>query len=95
MSKKRFADLYTKLEPTPAYQASALCINFLSEIHARMTALNMTEDDLAHKAGVSHSHISKLFAGSTDLSIENMTKLSVAVTCTLQFHLMNATHSSD
>jgi transcriptional regulator with XRE-family HTH domain len=95
MTKKSFAGLYAKLEPTPGYQASALCVNFLSEIHTRMKTLGMTHDDLAHKVGVSPAHITKLFLGSTNLSIEAMVKLSIAVECTLQFHLAKATPSVD
>jgi plasmid maintenance system antidote protein VapI len=92
MGSKSFAALYAKLEPTPAYQASALVVNFLAEVHARMQVLGMTRTDLAHKVGVSPAYITKLFRGPTDLSVDTMAKLSDAIDCKLQLRLVNANH---
>lgn len=92
MSKKSFAALYAKLEPTAAYQASALAVNFLADVHARMQALGMTQAELARKVGVSPAYITKLFRGSANLSVETMTKFSDAVDCKLHLHLANANH---
>ncbi len=92
MSKKSFAALYAKLEPTPAYQASALAVNFLADVHARMQAHGMTQAELARKVGVSPAYITKLFRGSANLSVETMAKFSDAVDCKLHLHLASANH---
>ena len=92
MSKKSFAALYAKLEPTPDYQASAMAVQFLADVHARMQALGMTQAELARKLNVSPAYITKLFRGSANLSVETMTKFSAAVGCKIHLHLANSVH---
>jgi transcriptional regulator with XRE-family HTH domain len=92
MGTKSFTALYAELEPTPTYQASALAVNFLAKVHARMQVLGMTRANLARKVGVSPAYITKLFRGSTDLSFNTMVKFSDAVDCKLHLRLVNANH---
>lgn len=89
MSKKSFAALYAKLEPTPAYQAEKLAVAFLAELNAFMQAHDVSNAELARRAGVSPAYITKLFRGSSNLSIETLTKFANAVGCKVHLHLAN------
>lgn len=89
MSKKSFAALYAKLEPTPAYQAEKLAVAFLAELNAFMQAHDVSNAELARRAGVSPAYITKLFRGSSNLSIETLTKFADAVGCKVHMHLAN------
>lgn len=89
MSKKSFAALYAKVEPTPAYQAEKLAVAFLAELNAFMQAHGLTNAELARRAGVSPAYITKVFRGPSNLSIETLTKLANAVGCKVHLHLAN------
>ena len=89
MSKKSFAALYAKVEPTPAYQAEKLAVAFLAELNAFMQAHGLTNAELARRAGVSPAYITKVFRGPSNLSIETLTKLADAVGCKVHLHLAN------
>jgi transcriptional regulator with XRE-family HTH domain len=89
MSKKSFAALYAKLEPTPAYQAEKLAVAFLAELNAFMQAHGVSNAELARRAGVSPAYITKLFRGSSNLTIETLTKFADAVGCKVHMHLAN------
>ena len=93
MSKKSFAALYAKLEPTPAYQAEKLAVAFLAELNAFMQAHDVSNAELARRAGVSPAYITKLFRGSSNLTIETLTKFADAVGCKVHMHLAN--HGAD
>jgi transcriptional regulator with XRE-family HTH domain len=93
MSKKSFAALYAKLEPTPAYQAQKLAVAFLAELNAFMQKHEVSNAELARRAGVSPAYITKVFRGPSNLSIETLTKLADAVGCKVHLHLAN--HDAD
>jgi len=87
MSKKSFAALYAKVESTPAYQAEKLAVDFLAELNAFMQATEMTNAELARRVRVSPAYITKLFRGSSNLSIETLTKFADAIGCKVHLHL--------
>jgi transcriptional regulator with XRE-family HTH domain len=89
MSKKSFAALYTKLEPTPAYQAEKLAVAFLAELNAFMQAHGVSNAELARRVDVSPAYVTKLFRGSSNLTIETLTKFADAVGCQVHMHLAN------
>lgn len=93
MNKKSFAALYAKLEPTPTYQAEKLAVAFLAELNAFMQAHDVSNAELARRAGVSPAYITKVFRGPSNLSIETLTKLADAVGCKVHLHLAN--HGAD
>lgn len=93
MKKKSFAALYAKLEPAPAYQAEKLAVAFLAELNAFMQAHDVSNAELARRAGVSPAYITKVFRGPSNLSIETLTKLADAVGCKVHLHLAN--HGAD
>lgn len=84
---KSFGQLYSKVEPTPAYQAEKLAVSFLAELNDFMQAHGVTNAELARRAGVSPAYITKVFRGPSNLSIETLTKLADAVGCKVHLHL--------
>lgn len=87
MSKKSFAALYAQVEATPAYQAEKLAVDFLAELNAFMQANRVSNAELARRVGVSPAYITKLFRGSSNLSIETLTKFAAAIGCKVHLHL--------
>lgn len=87
MSKKSFAALYAEVESTPAYQAEKLAVDFLAELNTFMQANNVSNAELARRAKVSPAYITKLFRGSSNLSIETLTKFAAAIDCKVHLHL--------
>ena len=88
-TKKSFAALYAKLEATPAYQAEKLAVAFLAELNAFMQAHDVSNAELARRAGVSPAYITKVFRGPSNLSLETLTKLADAVGSKVHLHLAN------
>jgi transcriptional regulator with XRE-family HTH domain len=93
MTTKSFAALYAKLESTPAYQAEKLAVAFLAELNAFMQAHDVSNAELARRAGVSPAYITKVFRGPSNLSLETLTKLADAVGSKVHLHL--ATNGAD
>lgn len=93
MTTKSFAALYAKLESTPAYQAEKLAVAFLAELNAFMQAHDVSNAELARRAGVSPAYITKVFRGPSNLSLETLTKLAEAVGSKVHLHLAN--HGAD
>jgi len=93
MTKKSFGQLYAKLESTPAYQAEKLAVAFLAELSTFMQNHDLSNAELARRAGVSPAYITKVFRGPSNLSIETLTKLADAVGCKVHLHLAN--HGAD
>jgi transcriptional regulator with XRE-family HTH domain len=89
MTTKSFAALYAKLESTPAYQAEKLAVAFLAELNAFMQAHDVSNAELARRAGVSPAYITKVFRGPSNLSLETLTKLAEAVGSKVHLHLAN------
>lgn len=82
-----FAALYDNMEASPKYQAEKLSVGFLSDVHQYMSEHGVSKAELARRAGCSPAYITKLFNGSTNISVETMAKLAVALNCQIHFHL--------
>ena len=84
---KSFGELYAKAELTAGYHAERMAIGFLAELQAQMKARGMSNSDLARAAEVSPAYISKLFRGPSNVSLETVAKLAMAVDCRPHLHL--------
>lgn len=87
MSKTSFSAIYQKLGECPKYQAEIISLGFLAEVHQFMVKNDISKAELARRASVSPAYITKLFNGSTNLSVETMTKLAQALQCQVHLHL--------
>ncbi len=84
---KNFATLYKRLEKTPGYLAERMAVTLLAELNTRMRDLGMSNSDLARAADVSPAYITKLFRGPSNVSLETIAKLALAVECQPHVHL--------
>ncbi len=84
---KSFATLYKRLEKTPGYLAERMAVTLLAELNTRMRDLGMSNSDLARAANVSPAYITKLFRGPSNVSLETIAKLALAVECRPHVHL--------
>lgn len=84
---KSFDALYKRLEKTPGFLAERMAVSLLAELTARMKALGMSNSDLARATGVSPAYITKLFRGPSNISLETIAKLALAVGCQPHVHL--------
>ena len=74
-----------KREDTPAL--ILLQCKFGADLKAARTAADMSQTDVARVLGTGHSTISKIEAGSMNLTMAVMQRLAVAVQCSLVLHL--------
>ena len=84
MSNKSFAALEARLAATPEYTAESVAVTFLVEINARMLAQGINNVELAQRMGTTRSYITRLFRGSTNLSVQTMTRLAHGVGCSVR-----------
>ena len=82
-----FKDLYQRREQSPAYLAERMAVILLAELNSQMKRLGMSNSDLARAASVSPAYITKLFRGPSNLSLETIAKLALAVGCQPHAHL--------
>ena len=89
MSNKTFAALEARLAATPAYTTESVAVAFMVEINARMLAQGISNVELAQRMGTTRSYITRLFRGSTNLSVQTMTRLAAAVGCSVKVQVEN------
>lgn len=84
MSNKTFAALEARLASTPERSAESVAVAFMVDINARMLAQGISNVELAQRMGTTRSYITRLFRGSTNLSVQTMTRLADAVGCSVR-----------
>lgn len=84
---KSFDELYTRWEKSPGIHAERMASTFLAELNRRMQVLGMSNSDLARAANVSPAYITKLFRGPSNVSLETIAKLALAVGCRPHLHI--------
>lgn len=87
MNNTTFAAWEARLAATPEYTAESVVVTFLVEINARMLAQGINNVELAQRMGTTRSYITRLFRGSTNLSVQAMTRLAAAVGCTVRMRV--------
>jgi transcriptional regulator with XRE-family HTH domain len=87
MTKKSFGKLYADREVTPAYHSQELAVTFLSELTAAMKAQGINNAELARRISASPAYITKVFRGPSNLSVESIAKLAMALGCKANLHL--------
>lgn len=84
---KSFDELYKRREKSPGFHAERMAVAFLAELTGQMKACGISNSDLARAAGVSPAYITKLFRGPSNVSLETIAKLALAVGCRPHVHL--------
>ena len=84
---KSFDEMYTRWKKSPGMHAERMATTFLAELNRRMHVLGMSNSDLARAANVSPAYITKLFRGPSNVSLETIAKLALAVDCRPHLHI--------
>jgi len=74
-----FATLLNRAKERETYWEESAKLQFAVELKTLLDQLNISQRDLAQRAGVSESQISQLLAGSKNLSLKSMLKYTLAV----------------
>ena len=88
MSTKTSDELMARLQATSQGETAHLSAVFLAQIYDQMLAQGITSAAMAERLGSSRSYVTRLFRGSTNLSVQTMVKLSRAVESSLHIELV-------
>lgn len=86
MAKKSFK-LIQSAERSPLYWAEAAWLQFTEDLHSLMRSQNVTRAELARRLGVSPAYISKVFRGTVNLTLESMSRLTLALNASPRLHV--------
>ncbi len=86
---KSFAKLFSERRKTPQYHSQELAVSFLADLNESMKAGEITNAELARRAGVSPAYITKVFRGPSNLSVDTIAKLAMAVGTRASLRLEN------
>lgn len=82
-----FASLFDSARERPEFHVERTSLEFTEEVIARMEALGISRAELARRLGVSPAYITKLLRGTTNFTLETMTRIAHILGCTLRTHL--------
>ncbi|HOJ05692.1 MAG TPA: helix-turn-helix transcriptional regulator [Bacteroidota bacterium] len=89
MSEKNwFAQQFEAFENDPEYKAGLLRLEFYENILSIMAEKNISRAELASRLGCSKAYITKLFSDSTNVTIQTMVKISLALGCELNIAMI-------
>ena len=95
MSTKTSDELMSRLQATSQGESAHLSAVFLAQIYDQMLAQGISSAAMAERLGATRSYVTRLFRGSTNLSVQTMVKLAQAVDGQVQIDLITAQASGD
>ncbi len=95
MSTKTSDELMARLQATSQGESANLSAVFLAQIYDQMLAQGINSATMAERLGASRSYVTRLFRGSTNLSVQTMVKLAQSVDGRVQIDLITAPSSGD
>ena len=88
MSTKTSDQLMTRLQATSQGESAHLSAVFLAQIYDQMLAQGVSSAQLAERLGCARSYVTRLFRGSTNLSVQTMVKLAQAMDASIHIELV-------
>jgi transcriptional regulator with XRE-family HTH domain len=88
MSTKTSDELMTRLQATSQGESAHLSAVFLAQIYDQMLAQGISSAEMAQRLGCARSYVTRLFRGSTNLSVQTMVKLAQAVDGSVHIELL-------
>lgn len=79
MKNSKFSQSFSSLKDTIDYKVQRKSVEFLTKIHSLMNQNGVSKKQLAERIGCSPAYISKLFNGSSNISLETMLKFADAL----------------
>lgn len=87
MSTKTGDELMARLQATSRGEIAHLSAVFLAQIYDQMLVQDISSAVMAQRLGCARSYVTRLFRGSTNLSVQTMVKLAHAVDGSVQIDL--------
>jgi transcriptional regulator with XRE-family HTH domain len=87
MSTKTGDELMARLQATSQGETAHLSAVFLAQVYDQMLAQGVSSAALAERLGSSRSYVTRLFRGSTNLSVQTMVKLARALDSSVHIEL--------
>jgi len=87
MSRGFLDDAIEQWQNDPVYQAEKLKLMLMEHVSAVMEEKNISRAELARRLGSSRAYITRLLDGSANMTVETLTRLSLALGCRLYIEL--------
>ncbi len=88
MTTKTSDELMARLQATSQGETAHLSAVFLAQIYDQMQAQGVSSAQMAERLGSSRSYVTRLFRGSTNLSVQTMVKLAQAIDASIHIELV-------
>lgn len=88
METRSFSVLMARVADTDGGQSARVVVEFLAQVNARMRTQGISNAELARRLGTSPAYVTRLFRGTTNLSVQTMVKLARAVGASLHLGLV-------
>lgn len=82
---ERFADLFRDIEQSDAYHIEGLKVEIAEQIYLAMKHQGVSNAELARRLGKSRAYVTKVLQGSTNFTLESLTKIARALDCQIDF----------
>lgn len=84
--REKFAHLVETAQSSTAYWRDIAITDFVRDLHARMTRMNVSHAELAARMGTSRPYVTKLLNGG-NFTLETMVKLATALDGVVRVHI--------
>jgi transcriptional regulator with XRE-family HTH domain len=82
---ERFADLFREIEQSDVYHIEGVKVEIAEQIYLAMKHQSVSNAELARRLGKSRAYVTKLLQGSTNFTLESLTKIARALDCQIDF----------
>lgn len=83
-----FEELWDHYDNDPEFAAGLLKTEFSDQLASIMDAADIKNSDLADSVGCSRAYVTKILSGTTNFTLETMTKLAMAVGHRIHFRML-------
>jgi transcriptional regulator with XRE-family HTH domain len=94
MTRGLLDDIIEQWHNDPDYLTEKLKLSLMEQISSIMRAKSISRSELARRLGSSRAYVTRLLDGSANMTIETLTRLSLALGCRLTIELREETHQS-
>lgn len=91
--EERIQEEMDRFKDDPEYRAEGYYLEVTEKVVKRMSREGISKADLARRMDCSKSHITQLFQGVTNITLETLAKLAVSINAEWEFRL--STESND
>lgn len=93
--EERMQEEMDRFEDDPEYRAEGYYLEVTEKVLERMSQEGISKAELARRMDCSKSHITQLFQGVTNITLETLAKLAVTVNAEWEFSLSTESSASD